>query len=106
MLGKHSDVPKPRNVSFRSQVDFREQLITGLFAIGNPTYRSPLKRVSIIDSQVDKTPLEEHIHVLLPKRSWCVVCKGVRYNNRPKKRVALGEITANQKRLSSKRQTQ
>ena len=86
-------------------MDFREQLITSLFAIGNPTYRSLLKRVSIIDSQADKTPLEEHINVLLPKRSWCIVYKGVRYNNRPKKRVALGEIIANQKRLSSKTQT-
>ena len=47
----------------------REQLITGLFAIGNPNYRSLLKRVSIIDSQANKTPLEEHIYVLLLKRS-------------------------------------
>jgi hypothetical protein len=43
--------------------------------------------------------------VKIEKRGECVNCKGLRFGDRPKKRVALGEIAANQGRGSSRHES-
>ena len=43
---------------------------------------------------------ELHTQVKLSKKGLCVYCKGLRYGDRPKKRVALAQIASNQGRES------
>jgi hypothetical protein len=43
-----------------------------------------------------------HERVKMVKPGRCVCCLGLRFGDRPKKRVALGEIAANQRRESSR----
>jgi hypothetical protein len=47
-------------------------------------------------------PAQSHELVKMAKRGVCVSCKGLRYRDWPKKRVALSEIAANQSRDSVK----
>jgi len=43
---------------------------------------------------------ELHTQVKLSKKGLCVYCKGLRYGDQPKKRVALAQIASNQGRES------
>jgi hypothetical protein len=45
--------------------------------------------------------MQAHELVRISKRGFCVYCKGLKYGDRPKKRVALGQIAANQSREST-----
>jgi hypothetical protein len=45
-------------------------------------------------------PMGAHEQVKLSKNGRCVCCKGLRFTDRPKKRVALAQIGANQGRES------
>jgi hypothetical protein len=47
-------------------------------------------------------PMESYELVKMAKRGYCVACKGLRYGDRPRKRVALSEIASNRGRESSK----
>jgi hypothetical protein len=51
-------------------------------------------------------PIRLHNQVKLAKVRECVNCKGLRFRGRPKKRLALGEIAANQGRESSRHESQ
>jgi hypothetical protein len=104
LLALCSDVPEPRQVSFRSQQDFRRQLISALIAKGRDSEICPKRRISQI-SQEAKVPIQSHKQVKLSKAGKCVCCKGMRYGDRPKKRVALAQIAANQGRESSRHQS-
>jgi hypothetical protein len=73
-------VPEPREISFRSQQDFRRQL-------------------------ADQVPVRLHEIVKIAKRGEYVNCKGLRYRDRLKKRQVLSEIAANQGRESSRHES-
>jgi hypothetical protein len=45
-------------------------------------------------------PLQSHELVKIAKRGVCISYKGMRYRDRPKKRVVLSEIVANHRRES------
>jgi hypothetical protein len=47
-------------------------------------------------------PIQLHTQVKMAKRRCYVACKGLRYRDRPTKRVALSEIASNLGRESSK----
>lgn len=100
LLALCSDVPEPRNVSFRSQQDFRLQLMGALLAKGRGGEVCPKRRISQISQEAVNTPVQSHEQVKMPKRGVCVCCKGLRYGDRPRKRVALSQIAANQRRDS------
>jgi hypothetical protein len=101
LLALCSDVPEPRAVSFRSQQDFREQLISALLAKGRDSEICPKRRISQISQGADQVPLGSHELVKMAKRGYCVACKGLRYGDRPRKRVALAEIASNMGRKST-----
>ena len=50
-------------------------------------------------------PVRSHEQVKLSKIGKCMCCKGLRFADRPKKRVALAQIAANQGRESSRHDT-
>jgi hypothetical protein len=101
LLSLYSDVPEPRAVSFRSQSDFRGQLISVLLAKGRDGEVCPKRRILRISSRADQVPLESHEQVKLGNRGICVCCRGLRFTDRPKKRVVLAQIALNQGRKSS-----
>jgi hypothetical protein len=106
LLALCSDVPEPRAVSFRSQQDFREQLIGALLAKGRDGKLCRKRRISQISQAADQVPIRSHEQVKLAKRGECVYCRGLRIRDRPKKRVALSEIATNQGRSSSRHESQ
>jgi hypothetical protein len=99
-----SDVPEPRQVSFRSQQDFRRQLISSLLAMGRSSEVCLKRRIGRMSQGADQVPPQSHELVKMAKRGVCVCCKGMRYGDRPKKRVALSEIGANHSRESVRRE--
>jgi len=100
LLSYCSDVPEPRQVSFRSQQDFRRQLVGALLAKGRDGEVCPKRRISQISQGADQVPIQLHEQVKLGKKRRCVSCKGLRFGDRPKKRQALAEIAANHGRES------
>ncbi len=57
LLALCSDVPKPRQVSFRSQQDFRNLLIRSLLSISRDANRCPKRKISRISKGADQVPL-------------------------------------------------
>jgi hypothetical protein len=95
LLALCSDVPEPRKISFRSQQDFKRQLVGALLSIERASEICPKRRISIISQGANQVPLQSHKRVKIEKRGECVSCKGMRFRDRPRKRVALGQIAAN-----------
>jgi hypothetical protein len=104
LLALYSNIPEPRQVSFRSQQDFRRQLISTLIAKGRDSKICPKQRILQI-SQEAKVPIQSHKQVKLSKAGKYICYKSMRYRDRPKKRVVLAQITANQGRESSRHQS-
>jgi hypothetical protein len=88
-------VLEPRQISFRSQQDFRKQLVESLLAIGSASKVCPKQSIGKISQGANQVPVQSHKLVKIVKRGECVSCKGLRYRDRPKKRLVLSEITAN-----------
>jgi hypothetical protein len=91
LLALCSDIPEPRAVSFRSQQDFREQLIGTLLAKARASEICPKRRILQISQGADQVPLGLHELVKMGKRGWYIACKGLRFGDRPRKRIALRE---------------
>ena len=103
LLGGEEDAK--REVDFRSQKDFRQQIATALLHRGQ---RSPLtnkRRISIISIASESLPPKDHELVKRQGRKQCVCCAGMRIGDRPPKRVALGQIAANSNRPSCRTDT-
>jgi hypothetical protein len=58
LLTLYSNIPEPRQVSFRSQQDFRSQLIGSLLAIGKDSKICPKRRISQISQGANLVPVE------------------------------------------------
>jgi hypothetical protein len=59
-------------------------------------------RISRISEGADQVPIQSHEQVRMGgKKGYCVACKGLRFGDRPRKRVALGVIASNSGRKSS-----
>ena len=101
LLALYSDIPEPREVNFCSQTDFWRQLVTALIAKGREGEVCPKRRISPISQGADQVPRESYELVKLGRRGIYVYCKGLRFKDRPKKRVALAQIVSNQGRESS-----
>jgi hypothetical protein len=101
LLALCSNIPEPRAVSFRSQADFRDQLISALLAKGRDGEICPKRRISQISQEADQVPIRLHKLIRIGKRASCVACKGLRFGDRPRKRVALSEIASNMGRKST-----
>ena len=57
LLALCSNVPEPRAVSFRSQTDFRDQLIGALLAKGGESDRCPRRGISRVSKETDVMPI-------------------------------------------------
>jgi hypothetical protein len=60
LLSYCSDVLEPRQVSFRSQQDFRRQLVSALLAKGREGEVCPKRRISHISQAAEEVPLWSH----------------------------------------------
>jgi hypothetical protein len=69
--------------------------------MGNEAKLCGKRRISHISQDVVKTPIQFHEMVKMGGKRRCFSYKGLRYGDWPLKRVALGQITANQGRTSS-----
>jgi hypothetical protein len=102
LLALCSDAPEPREINFRSQQDFRRQLVGSLLAMGRDSDITLKRTIGRISEAANQVPARLHKMVKMSTRRECVSYKGLRFTDRPKKRVALGEIAANQGRESSR----
>ncbi len=94
------------SISFRSQQDFRWHLVSALVAKSGDSEPSKKRSISRISGGADEVPVREYKLVKLARRGVCVCCKGLRFRDRPKKRVLLGQIAANQGRERSRHESQ
>jgi hypothetical protein len=93
-------VPEPRQVSFRSQQDFRRQLITALMAKLRDSEICLKRRILRISGRANQVPVGAYKQVKLTRRGPCVSYKGLRFKDCLKKRLPLSQIAANQGRSS------
>ncbi len=63
------------------------------------------RRILVINLDATQEPISSHTLVKMAKRGLCVNCKGLRFRDRPQKRVALAKIAANTRRDSSRHTT-
>jgi hypothetical protein len=75
-------------------------LITALIAKGRDGKICQKRRILRISQEANKVPVQLHKQVKLSKNGRCMYYKGLRYADRPKKRVALAQIAANHGRGS------
>jgi hypothetical protein len=78
-------MPEPKEINFRSQQDFRRQLVGALLAKGRDSDISPKHRISRISQETNQVPIQSYELVKIGKRERCVSCKGLRFGDRPKK---------------------
>jgi hypothetical protein len=105
LLALHSDVAEPCQVKFRSQKEFRINIIEALLQKAKSSYISKKRTISYISTEADDTPAFQHTQVLVKVQKDCVCCKRIRLGGRPQKRIALAQIAANKKRLSKRTST-
>jgi hypothetical protein len=84
LLALYSDVPEPREISFRSQQEFRRQLVSALLAKRRDSEIYPKRRISHISQGAEEVSKELHTQVKLSKKGLCVYYKGLRYGDRRK----------------------
>jgi hypothetical protein len=89
-------------VSFRSQQDFRRQLVSALVIKGQGSKICPKRRISQISHTAGQELLSSHKLIRMSKRGFCIACKGLRFRDRPRKRVALSKMASNMGRESTK----
>jgi hypothetical protein len=92
-----------RPINFRSQRDFRQQLIDSLLVMSKDLPRSKKRRISHISDRAEVLPVSHHEKESTKKRRQCVACAGLRLSDRPQKRVALATIAANKGRPNKTR---
>ncbi len=105
LLSLCSDIESHREVNFRSQQDFRIQLVDALLYMAKDARVSPKRRVSHMSTDTETLPVIQHQLVRRQSRRDCMYYKGLRITDRPQKRIALGDIAANQNRESRRRST-
>jgi hypothetical protein len=91
-----------RQINFRSQVDFRNQLIDSLFSMGKEFPLSKKRRISHISQDYETLPNSYHHKIKNKVRRQCVACKGLRLSDRPQKRLALATIATDNNRPSKR----
>jgi hypothetical protein len=83
-------------------VDFRNQLIDSLLHMSKDIARSKKRRVSHISQDAEILPVSHYQKVKTGDRRQYVNCKGLRFQDRPQKRVVLGAIAANNQRATKR----
>jgi hypothetical protein len=96
LICRYSDY-ELQNVCLRSQDDFRLQLVEALISMGQNAPGSRKRQRLGLSGASSSIPTHRHELVRMTTRANCKACQGRRYQDlpRPKKRVALGEVTPN-----------
>jgi hypothetical protein len=98
-----------KNVSLRSQDDFRLQVVNALITMGRDVPDLRKRRISQLSRVTVEVPLHSHELIKMTtaqRRVDCVACKGVRFGDGPPpKRVALGNIARNLGRTTKRKAT-
>jgi hypothetical protein len=81
LLALYSNLPEPREVNFRSQQDFRRQLISALITKSNKGEHCPKKEISRISGGADQVPIRAHKQVKLERVGKYINYKGLRFTN-------------------------
>jgi hypothetical protein len=89
-------------VNMRNQDDFRMQIVEALIAMGEDAPGPRKRRHSGVFREAYETPVHSHELVKMATRSNCAACRGRSFWDQPRKRVALGEIAANNGRTSTR----
>jgi hypothetical protein len=89
-----------REINFRSQVDFRNQLINLLLEINKDVSRSKKKRVSHINQDAESLVYSYYQRMRVGLQRQYIVYAGLRVKDRPLKRAALAIIAGNKGRPS------
>lgn len=84
---------------------FTLKLVIAIMAKGTDGEICRKRRISRISQGADQVPVGSHKQVKLEKLGRCVCCKGLRFKDRPKNRVALAQIAITQGRESSRHDT-
>jgi hypothetical protein len=106
LISLYSETKGERFINFRSQDDFRLQLVELLLDLGTnrTSAKIPRKRgFSHMNGEAFEVPVYRHKHIKIPTKKNHTTCKGVRFSNNPPKRVALAEITRNRHRNLTRR---
>jgi hypothetical protein len=72
------------------------ELVSTLLAKGRDSKICPKRRILHISQGAEEVSKELHIQVKLSKKGLYMYYKGLRYRDRPKKRVVLAQIASNQ----------
>ena len=92
-------------VNTRSQDDFRKKLVEALINMAKDAPGTRKRRNSNISKETFQVPVHKHKQIKMSTRSNCAACKGRRLHDHSRKRQALGEITANTGRTSTRSAT-
>jgi hypothetical protein len=105
LVSYYSDVEGKRSINFRSQRDFRIQIIEGLMAMGRdvPDIRKPHNLYT--KPKLSGIPNISHHQVKRQARKDCAACKGQTFWDKPQRRTPLARKTANQKTDITRRST-
>jgi hypothetical protein len=68
LLSHYSDIPKPREVCFRSQQDVRKQIIRGLLAKGRDGDIYLKRRIAYISHKAEYTLVNSHKQVKMASK--------------------------------------
>ena len=105
LVSFYSDIDGERPINFRSQRDFRIQIIEGLLAMGKDDMgikRAPKASINTSIQGIQNIP---HHRVKRRARKDCAACKGYTYWNRPQRGPPLALKRANQKQEITRRST-
>lgn len=106
LISYHTTSEQTPDINFRSQKDFRNQLIESLLSKAKALDTPARKRsISKVDPERSQILINEHVLVKLPARKRCICCSGMRYGDKPQKRVALSELAHQNKRNSDRKDT-
>jgi hypothetical protein len=106
LIALYSETDGERLINFRSQDNFRIQLVELLLDLGTHSTSAKVSRkrgFSYINTEAFEIPVHRYKHVKIPTKKDYATCKGVRFSDNPPKRVALAEIARNRYRNSTRR---
>jgi hypothetical protein len=89
-------------MNFRSQTDFKVQLIDVLLHISKNLDQPPKCRIAYISTQAESRPVSLHQKIKMGNHRNCITYRGLRVSDRPQKRVVLAAIAANNQRESKR----
>jgi hypothetical protein len=106
LIALYSETDRERFINFRSQDNFRIQLVELLLDLGTygTSTKIPRKKgFSYMNTEAFEVPVYRYKHIKILAKKDYTTCKKVRFSDNPPKRLALAEIARNRHRNSTRR---